>query len=332
MLYVFLTFRSTDNLDDELVILPESKSDFEEISGRRIVDIGYFFKQLKEMEHESLFKCNYSHLNLLRERRKGLASRFLFECELCKKKFELSSDNPSNVMPERERVEINLAATSGMVACGIGYSQFEEIMSAMDIPVFNEKFYAKTQNKIFDEWEEIADETMALAAERERTAAIDDGKLINGIPVIDVYADGAWSKRSYGTNYSAMSGVAAIVGRKFGEVLFVGVKNKYCLICSRAKKREVEPKTHVCYKNYEGPSSGMESAIICEGFKESMDMYGIIYGRIIADGDSSTYSKILAADPYPGLTVVGKIECRNHLLRNMCNKLRALGNYLSFYY
>ncbi|CAG4954889.1 unnamed protein product [Colias eurytheme] len=82
---------------------------------------------------------------------------------------------------------------------------------------------------------------------------------------------------------------------------------------------------HVCYKNYEGSSSGMESAIICEGFKASMDMYGLIYGRLIADGDSSTYSKILAADPYPGLTVVGKKECRNHLLRNMCNKLRALG-------
>ncbi|CAG4954885.1 unnamed protein product [Colias eurytheme] len=142
---------STDNLEDELIILPENKSDFKEISGRRIVDIDYFFQQLKEMDHESLFECNYRHLIFLRERRKGLASTFLFECELCKKKFELSSDNPSNVMPERERVEINLAATSGMVACGIGYSQFEEVMSAMDIPVFNEKFYAKTQNRIFDE-------------------------------------------------------------------------------------------------------------------------------------------------------------------------------------
>lgn len=282
------------------------------------------------MDHDSLFKCNYSHLCLLQEMRKGLASTFLFECEMCKKKFRLSTHNPSNLTPERERVEINLAATSGMHACGIGYTQFEELMSAMDIPIFNEKFHAKTQNIIFDEWEATADEMMALAAERERTAAINDGKLINGIPVIDVYADGAWSKRSYGTNYNAMSGVAAIVGRRFGDVLFIGVKNKYCLICSRAKKREVEPIKHVCYKNYEGTSSGMESAIICEGFKESMNMYGLIYGRLVADGDSSTYSKILAADPYPGLTVVAKIECRNHLLRNMCNKLRSLGKYLAF--
>ncbi|XP_041988043.1 uncharacterized protein LOC121739616 [Aricia agestis] len=53
---------STDNFDDDFVILPEEGQKFEECSGRRIVDIGYFFKQLKEMDHESLFKCNNSHL------------------------------------------------------------------------------------------------------------------------------------------------------------------------------------------------------------------------------------------------------------------------------
>ncbi|XP_041975793.1 uncharacterized protein LOC121730719 [Aricia agestis] len=74
---------STDNFDDDFVILPEEGQKFEECSGRRIVDIGYFFKQLKEMDHESLFKCNNSHLRLQQEMRKGLASTFLFECEIC---------------------------------------------------------------------------------------------------------------------------------------------------------------------------------------------------------------------------------------------------------
>lgn len=44
----------------------------------------------------------------------------------------------------------------------------------------------------------------------------------------------------------------------------------------------------------------------------------------MADGDSATYAKILTSNPYPGY-VISKIECRNHILRNMCNKLRALG-------
>lgn len=83
-------------------------------------------------------------------------------------------------------------------------------------------------------------------------------------------------------------------------------------------------KHHKCYKNYEGSSSGMEATIVCEGFKESINMYGLIYGNIVADGDSVTYAKILASNPYSDY-VVSKIECRNHVLRNMCNKLRLLG-------
>ncbi|KAJ8732007.1 hypothetical protein PYW08_014737 [Mythimna loreyi] len=67
----------------------------------------------------------------------------------------------------------------------------------------------------------------------------------------------------------------------------------------------------------------MEAEIICQGFETSIAMYNIIYGRLIADGDSATYAKILARNPYPNHTVQ-KIECRNHLLRNMCNKLRAV--------
>ncbi|GBP08213.1 hypothetical protein EVAR_78715_1 [Eumeta japonica] len=35
----------------------------------------------------------------------------------------------------------------------------------------------------------------------------------------------------------------------------------------------------------------MEAAIICEGFMKSIEMYGLIYGNVIGDGDSSTYSK-----------------------------------------
>jgi hypothetical protein len=41
--------------------------------------------------------------------------------------------------------------------------------------------------------------------------------------------DGAWSKRSYKTNYNAFSGVASIIGARPKKVLYVGIKNKYLL-------------------------------------------------------------------------------------------------------
>ncbi|XP_048481126.1 uncharacterized protein LOC119691926 isoform X1 [Plutella xylostella] len=166
---------------------------------------------------------------------------------------------------------------------------------------------------------------MAEAGKEEKAMAIKAGRINkDGIPIIDVVTDGCWSKRSYKKNYSALSGAAAIIGKNTGKILFLGVKNKYCSICMLDQKRSNATKRlHQCYKNYSGPSTAMESSIIVEGFKSSIEMHGLIYGRVISDGDSSTYSKILEARPYPSDTVE-KVECRNHLLRNFCNKLMAL--------
>lgn len=105
----------------------------------------------------------------------------------------------------------------------------------------------------------------------------------------------------------------------------MGVKNKYCSICVCSNFRGKEVKKHCCTKNWldQNGSSGMEAAIIVEGFKQSESMYGIRYKNLIADGDSSVYKKILDSRPYKNLTVQ-KVECRNHLLRNFCNKLRDI--------
>lgn len=203
-----------------------------------------------------------------------------------------------------EHVNANIAATSGIIASGIGYSQFEEILSAMDVPVFSTKLYAQLQEQVYEKWEMVAAESMEAAAMREKEAAIAEGRTKNGIPVIDVYVDGCWSARSYGTNFK--------------------VKNKYCLVCARAEKKGQTCIDHTCFKNYSGASSSMESDIIVEGFQSSLSMYGVIYGRLIADGDSATYCKILKTNPYAHHNVtVEKIECRNHILRNLCKKLRS---------
>ncbi|GBP79178.1 hypothetical protein EVAR_53044_1 [Eumeta japonica] len=59
-------------------------------------------------------------------------------------------------------------------------------------------------------------ESAEKVAKRERDAAIAEGRISKeGIPIIDVYADACWSSRSYGNNYRALSGAAAIVGRRF---------------------------------------------------------------------------------------------------------------------
>lgn len=69
----------------------------------------------------------------------------------------------------------------------------------------------------------------------------------------------------------------------------------------------------------------METEAIVEGFQCSIEMHGLIYRTLIADGDSSVYQSILDSDPYSahGL-IVQKIECTNHLMRNLCKKLKRV--------
>ncbi|KAL4714306.1 hypothetical protein ACJJTC_009658 [Scirpophaga incertulas] len=289
---------TTENTQENYeIVIDENKnsdSQFQPLSGRRIIDINYFFRELQEKaRHNKLFDCNLNNFQLIGERRLGLLSIFKFECNMCKEVCLVRSDNSN------ENININIAATSGVIASGIGFSQFEELCSAMDVPVFSAKYYIKFQDKVYEAWEKTAANSMAAAAKKEKEIAIAEGRIKNG--------------------------TAATIGRRTGQVLYIGVKNKYCIFCARAEKNNTVPKQHTCFKNHEGSASSMEAAIIVEGFKASISMYGIIYSRMIADGDASTYSKILNAKPYEAHNVtVEKIECRNHILRNLCKKLRAL--------
>lgn len=294
----------------------QPKSEKKDISGRRIIDVAHFFSKIQEISSHGAFNCGLQSMKLTGEKRVGLVSKFTLECLMCKEKFYLS-----NVTGE---LDINTAAVSGAVSIGIGYSQLEELLSAIDLPMMTEPLYQKRHNSVSNSWDKALTKSMNEAAEEEKRVALEKGRISkDGIPVIDVIVDGCWSKRSYKKNYTALSGAAAIIGRETKKILFLGVKNKYCSICTQDLNKNQSPRPHQCYKNFTGSSTAMESTLIVEGFKSSIELYGVIYGRLISDGDSSTYAKILEARPYSQYTVE-KVECRNHLLRNLCNKLESL--------
>lgn len=98
--------------------------------------------------------------------------------------------------------------------------------------------------------------------------------------------------------------------------------NMYCVICVRNNNKNLEPPPHFCSCNYSGPSSDMEWQSILQGFERSIDMYNMRYVKVIADGYSSTYLKILEARPYQHC-IVEKDECCNHLLRNFREQLES---------
>ncbi|KAG5869840.1 hypothetical protein JTB14_007474 [Gonioctena quinquepunctata] len=168
----------------------------------------------------------------------------------------------------------------------------------MNIPTMSSKTFSRIQENLADLWEDTAMEKMAEAAEEEKHLAIQCGDVTtDGLPSITVVCDGVWAERSYRSNYNSLSGAAAIVGFKTGEVLFLAVKNKFCLTC---KKHPRNTPQHKCYKNWQCSSSSMEANIMAEGFQKSMPIYGLIYNRMVADGEAVVmiqYCKQIRTNP-----------------------------------
>ncbi|CAG5031428.1 unnamed protein product [Parnassius apollo] len=100
---------------------------------------------------------------------------------MCKQVFLINSEDHN----DKEQVNLNIAATTGIVASGIGFSQFEELCSAMDIPVFSSKYYSKLEDEVFEKWKKTASVSMEAAAQMEKDIAIAEGRTKNSIPELE---------------------------------------------------------------------------------------------------------------------------------------------------
>lgn len=291
--------------------------------GRRIIDFAHMWTEIHRIfdNHARGIQCLFKDWKLVHSIRRGLLTQFFFKCEMCHYEASIWSEPIDSVS-----YDINAAAALGSVTVGIGYSQLEELCAALNIPCMSDLTYFKYREEITNDFHAAALENMKIAAEIEKQMALERNETINGIPYITVVADGSWMKRSYGTAYDSSSGVGVIIGLRTGKVLFIGIRNKYCSICDMAEARNIEPRKHKCYRNFDryASSTRMESDAIVEGFKCSIEMHGLIYRTVVADGDSNVYQSIIHNKPYVQYkTTVKKVECTNHLLRNLCRKLRT---------
>lgn len=215
------------------------------IEGRRIVDMQYFIDQLLKISQHSLkFNCQLNHIQIVKEVRRGLFSTFTMLCSMCGSKFELNSAEKNNI------IDVNHAAVAGTIMIGCGHTNLNEFASVLDLPTLGFAQYKKCHDDLHEWWKDTAESTMKDAADEEAEMATE--KTLTGIPMVPVTADACWSKRSYRTNYSSLSGVGAIIGVNTGKVLHVGIKNKYCVICMKAKSKDKEVPEHHCTINHKG--------------------------------------------------------------------------------
>lgn len=84
---------------------------------------------------------------------------------------------------------------------------------------------------------------------------------------------------------------ATIIGYKSKKILFIGIRNRYCCTCERAKNKNCEPPSHTCFLNWSKSATSMESDAVAEGFKTSVEMHGLKYNKLIGN-ICNTFCKI----------------------------------------
>ncbi|CAG4951933.1 unnamed protein product [Parnassius apollo] len=100
----------------------------------------------------------------------------------------------------------------------------------------SKQLYNNTSQVVYDWFHKTADQVMREAGKEEARHAKETGSVdSDGNPMITVIA--------LVKNYAAFSGAAAIIGAYTGKLLYLGTKNKYCMICARAANNKISPKS-----------------------------------------------------------------------------------------
>lgn len=104
---------------------------------------------------------------------------------------------------------------------GHGYTQLEDLCCYLNMPCMAIATYVKHKDRVDGAIHDCSWDSMEEAAREEAELARAEGRVdpVTGVPEITVVVDGAWCKRSYKTNYNALSGVVSKI-RYCYEILF----------------------------------------------------------------------------------------------------------------
>lgn len=70
----------------------------------------------------------------------------------------------------------------------------------------------------------------------------------------------------------------------------MGIRNRYCVVCERAKNMGQSSKAHKCLMNWSKGATSIEADAIAEGFLSSVKLHGLKYNKLI--GKYENYKNI----------------------------------------
>ena len=301
------------------------------LNGSRIINLQNLQQHIQTITNHAAFchsstdePSNEQHITVMinEKHRDGLSSLLTSQCSNCREEFPLQTSSRIKGLSGKHCWESNIAAVWGQMSTGGGHSTLVETMAVLGVPTMTKRSFIAAERKIGEWWWTLLKDSMKLAGEEEKAIAINKKKYDQGIPAITVIVDGGWSKRTHKHSYNAKSGVGIIIGKETGKILFMGVRNKYCAVCSNGTDNN--PRNHHCFLNWNGSSSAMEADIILEGFRKCYEQHGVRYIEFIGDGDSSVYPTLISSLPWG--FAIKKLECANHAVKCYRTALENLVN------
>lgn len=177
--------------------------DRSKISGYRIVDIAFVLHWALALQPDHSRICTSGKLYLYNETREGLVSKLEFQCTMCSKSIIKSTEE----LPPNKCSQLNNGVVWGTITSGSTYTSTKELLSVMDIPMMCNKTFTAKEVELGQIWMESLASEMIEAGKEEYAIAEKQHNVVDGFGEITVYIDRGWSKRSYGHNYIASSGV-----------------------------------------------------------------------------------------------------------------------------
>ena len=190
----------------------------------------------------------------------------------------IEEDNDGAGKHGRKKDTLARRAALGCLHQGLGHSQYEGLMAAMNIKPASENTFKRAEREVGVAIEETAKESCEKWREEEKRRRAEDG--------IKGSYDAGWQKQ--GRAHNSRTGQGTMVGLETGKCLDYGTKNTYCRKCLGAEKRGVHPESHDCHLNHTGSAKAMEASIAVELCQKEQ------YQVLIGDDDSTVIARVRA--------------------------------------
>ena len=255
----------------------------------------------------------------------GLASILVSHCPKCNAIFRFHTSYMITYGTTNHHA-VNFGAVLGQIATGGRADHLEEQMACVHIPSLSGPCFIEMEELIGTAFEDMVSKELLVAGQVEKELAIANNSYHGGgdncAPAITVVVDAGWNKRSHRHSYNANSGVGVIFGAATTRLLYIGVRNKYCLMCAVSKGKDI------LHQNAIATAAGLAAPVawrLTSGFLQLESMHSVRYCWMIRDGGSSVYNSVVTRCTTYGRDVV-KVECANHAVKCYRNRLEGLCN------